>query len=109
MTTHTAPAPQTLARFVAAITVDAIDAEDAERIARAMYGWPGDRVTTTDLGRSLWHATVYRDEVPTWAPAADGRCHHCRRPEADHDRRYDLPGSPAYCLAGAPGPEEIVR
>lgn len=107
MTTPTAHAPQTLPRFVAAITVDAIDAEDAERLARAMYGWPGDRVATTEVGRFLWHAVVYRDEVPTWAPAADGRCHRCNRPEADHDRRHGLPGAPAYCLAYAP--EEIVR
>lgn len=60
-------------RFVAAITVDAIDAEDAEAIARSMYGWPGDRVTTTEVGRFLWHAAVYRAEVPTLAYGPDAR------------------------------------
>jgi hypothetical protein len=97
------------ARVAAAITVDAADAQDAERIARGMYGWPGDRVTATELGGGCWHVTVHRDEIPTWTPDADGRCRHCRRPEADHDRRHDLPGSPAYCLASAAGPEESVR
>jgi hypothetical protein len=37
--------------------------------------------------------------VTTYTARPDGACTACDRPECDHDRRHDLPGSPAYCLA----------
>ena len=32
-------------------------------------------------------------------PDYRGECRTCSRPECDHDRRHDLPGSPVLCLA----------
>lgn len=43
---------------VAAITVDATDARDAEAIARAMYGWPGGRITVRYLTGSTYHVIL---------------------------------------------------
>lgn len=37
--------------------------------------------------------------VTTFMAQPDGTCAACGRPECDHDRRHDLPGAPAYCLA----------
>ena len=40
--------------------------------------------------------------VAAFTARPDGTCTACGRPEADHDRRYDLPDAPAYCLVQPP-------
>jgi hypothetical protein len=44
---------------VAAITVDATSPADADRIARAMYGWPGDRTSADHISGTLYHVTLW--------------------------------------------------
>lgn len=71
-------------RFVAAVTTEATDAQDAERIARAMYGWPGDRVAVAELPDGLWHVTLHRDDTAT-IETTDGVYEYAA---------YPLPGDP---------------
>ena len=68
---------------VAAITVDAIDAQDAEAIARSLYGWPVDRVAVRHLIDATYHVSLYREPTDRGAlvrslHAAWARAQHAR-------------------------------
>ena len=57
-------------------------------------------VTTVPLPESfvVQVLAVEPPPVATFTARPDGTCTACGRPESDHDRRYDLPDAPAYCL-----------
>ena len=53
-----------------------------------------------NIGRLRERLAVLEHPRPRlFRPDFRGTCRTCSRPECDHDRRHDLPGSPVLCLA----------
>ena len=63
---------------------------------RTMTGSIYDVSEADEIGWPLHYVNNHPDHYAGGKPAT---CMFCGRPESDHDRRHNEPGSPAYCLS----------
>lgn len=80
----------------------AADADPGELEEPALCPCGKGYVGHADHGLVVQVLAVDPPHVATFTARPDGTCTACGRPEADHDRRYDLPDAPAYCLVQPP-------
>jgi len=79
--------------------IDPVDAADPGELDEpALCPCGQGYVGHADHGLVVQVLEVEPPHVATFTARPDGTCSACGRPEADHDRRHDLPDAPAYCL-----------
>jgi hypothetical protein len=86
----------------------AADADPGELNEPALCPCGQGYIGHADHGLVVQVLEVEPPHVTTYTARPDGTCAACSRPEADHDRRYDLPVAPAYCLV-QPSSATVVR